>query len=114
MLTDAIRDLKAERNVGVRLADGRGRLNRLSYGELIDRARCFADGLFRQGAQTGEPVVLVMTNPESAVVAILGCMIAACPPTPIYPPQNASAVPGFLRFVKHVADRSQATLIVAG
>ena len=113
MLIDALKSLRGEKRVGVRFADGKGGLRRLSYSELIDLGCSFANGLFRKGVHTGEPVVLVMTNPESAVVTILGCMIAGCPPTPIYPPQNAGAVPAFLKFVKHVADRSKATLIVA-
>jgi fatty-acyl-CoA synthase len=54
-----------------------------------------------------------MTEPESAINAILGCMIAECPPTPVYPPMNLSGVSNFLNFIKHVASRSNATFVVA-
>lgn len=112
-IIDALKDLRDCKAVGVHFADERKRLRSVSYAELVDRALKFAGGLLRRGVKPGEPVILVMIEPESAIVAILGCMIAGCPPAPVYPPQNLRAVSGFLEFVKHVAARSQASMIVA-
>src|SRR3972149_2027344 len=80
---------------------------------MIAESQPFADCLLRKGVNRGEAVILVMTEPESAVKAILGCMIAGCPPTPVYPPQNLSSVPSFHNFIKHVAKRSRASFLVA-
>lgn len=110
---EALLDLQHVHDVGVQFADIRGHLNRHSYGELVQHGRRFAAALLRQGVERREPVILVMTDPENAVIAILGCMIAGCPPAPVYPPMNLQAVPNFLNFIKHVVERSGATYVVA-
>lgn len=112
-IIEALREIQNVQTVGVHFADDKVGLKRLSYGQLVRQGRLFADGLRRRGLKPGEAVILVMTNPENAITAILGCMIASCPPAPIYPPQNLRAVPNFLNFVKHVALRSNAAYIVA-
>ncbi len=112
-ILEALKDLWDCKDVGVHFADERKRLRSVSYAELMERAQRFAGGLFRCGVKSGEPVILVMIEPESAIVAILGCMIAGCPPTPVYPPQNLRGVSGFLQFVKHVAAQSGASYVVA-
>ncbi|HSP07504.1 MAG TPA: AMP-binding protein, partial [Acidobacteriota bacterium] len=110
---DAFRELQKVHDAGVQFADVHGRLNRYSYADLVQHGRRFAAALLREGVDRGEPVILVMTEPENAVIAILGCMIAGCPPAPVYPPVNLQAIPNFLNFVKHVVARSAATFVVA-
>ncbi|HSE39902.1 MAG TPA: AMP-binding protein, partial [Acidobacteriota bacterium] len=110
---ESFREFSRMSETGVYFADAAGKLKYLPTGELISNARRFAGGLKKSGAKPGEPVILVMTDPESAILAILGCMIAECPPTPIYPPVNLGAVSNFLNFIKHVAARSGATHVVA-
>ncbi len=112
-IVDKFSDLRKVQDRSVLFVDGRGASHRYTHKELLDTAQSFAGGLLKSGVNPGEPVVLVMTNPEAAVITILGCMMLGCPPTPVYPPQNLQAVPGFLSFVKHVADRSNATLIIS-
>jgi len=111
-VVEALKDVESE-HVGVQFANHRGGLKRLSYRELVRMSAVFADGLRRQGVRSGDSVILVMTSPENAIIAILGCMIAGCPPAPIYPPQNLRAIPNFLKFVNHVAARCNATFLVA-
>ena len=110
---ESLREYSRMSETGVYFADAVGKLKYVPTGELISNARRFAGGLKKSGAKPGEPVILVMTEPESAINAILGCMIAECPPTPVYPPMNLSGVSNFLNFIKHVASRSGATLVVA-
>ena len=110
---EAFHELQKVHEAGVQFADLHGRLNRHSYAELMQHGRRFAAALLRARVERGEPVILVMTDPENAVIAILGCMIAGCPPAPVYPPMNLQAVPGFLNFIKHVVERSGATFVVA-
>ena len=112
-ITERFRELRYEKTKGVLFADQQGKLIRYSYSELMEKGRRFAGGLLKKGVHPGEPVILVMTDPQSAIIAILGCMMLGCPPTPVYPPQRLQAVSGFLRFLKHVVERSGATLIVA-
>jgi len=110
---NALRELSGKKEPGVHFANASGSLRHLTSDQLIMQARRFAGGLRKLGVKEGEPVILVMTEPESAITAILGCMIAQCPPTPVYPPMNLRAVSGFLNFLKHVAARSLSTFIVA-
>ena len=110
---ESLREFSRMSETGVYFADAVGKLKYVPTGELISNARRFAGGLKKSGAKPGEPVILVMTEPESAINAILGCMIAECPPTPVYPPLNLNGVSNFLNFIKHVASRSGATFVVA-
>lgn len=110
---EALKEFQNSKDTGIRFAGPKNSIVRRTSSELIANARRFAGGLLQRGVQAGSPVILVMTEPESAITAILGCMIAHCPPTPIYPPMNLRAVPNFLRFVQHVADRSRAAFIVS-
>ncbi|MCI0417130.1 fatty acyl-AMP ligase [bacterium] len=112
-ITAKFKELGKVNSKGVRFADATGAVKHYSYAELMNQAGRVANGLRMQGIQPGDPVILVMTNPQAAILAILGCMMLGCPPTPVYPPLNLQAVPGFLRFIKHVAERSTATMIIA-
>jgi len=110
---EALIELRSRKDPGVSFANSSGNLRHVSSADLINHSQKFAGGLRKLGVKEGEPVILVMTDPESAIIAILGCMIAQCPPTPVYPPLNLSAVSGFLNFVSQVAARSGATFVVA-
>src|ERR1043165_3801838 len=85
-LLSALADLVRCRERGVTFYDGRGRPQRVPYAELWARGLRFARGLSRRGLKPGEPVVLVLPDPEEAIIAILGAIAAGCPPAPIYPP----------------------------
>jgi fatty-acyl-CoA synthase len=111
-LLTVCKELKNVHDLGVRFVGEKGKAGKLSYAELISQSRRFASAL-RKRVNPGDPVILVMTEPRSAITAILGCMIAHCPPAPIYPPQNLKSVPVFQNFVKHVASRSKAALIIS-
>jgi fatty-acyl-CoA synthase len=110
---ESLRELRNGNSSGIHFANSSGNLRYLSSSDLISHAQKFAGGLRRSGVNEGEPVILVMTEPESAIIAILGCMIAQCPPTPVYPPLNLAAISGFLNFLTHVAARSDATFVIA-
>src|SRR5262245_45326403 len=90
-LLDSLRDLSRVRDRGVTFYDGRGRPHRVSYADLWSRALRFANGLRRVGMRPGDPLVLVLPEPQEAIVAILGAMAAGCPPAPIYPPISTQA-----------------------
>ncbi len=111
-ISEKFHELRNFRSKGVTFANASG-LKHYTCAELMENGRRVARGLFKKGVLPGDAVILVMTNPEAAIFTILGCMMLGCPPTPVYPPLNLQAVPGFLRFLKYVAERSGATLIVA-
>jgi len=111
-ILEKLRELREEKALGVRFLNEKGAA-RITYAELIDRSRIFAASLQGRGVRPGEPVILVLTIPENAIVAILGCMIAGCPPTPVYPPASLQAVPNFQNFLKHVIQKSGAGFLVA-
>ncbi|HEY7161178.1 MAG TPA: hypothetical protein VH815_07955, partial [Acidobacteriota bacterium] len=81
-ILEAARELRNSKNPGISFANGSGNLRNVNTSELISQSQKFAGGLRKLGVKEGEPVILVMTEPESAIIAILGCMIAQCPPTP--------------------------------
>src|SRR5215813_4693526 len=113
-LLDSLDDLSRCRERGVTFYNSRGRPHRVPYAELWARSLRFASGLRRRGLQPGEPAVLVLPDPEEAIVATLGAMAAGCPPAPIYPPASTLGVPAFLRYLGHVAARSRARHVIAG
>jgi fatty-acyl-CoA synthase len=113
-LVESLTDLRHEHRRMATFIGGRGERRQLSFAELWDRSLRFAAGLRRRGLQTGEPVVLVLPEPEEALVAILGCMALGCPPAPVYPPMGARGVPAFLRYAEHVAQRARAQHMVVG
>lgn len=112
-LMDALSALAGVRTRGVTFYDGKGRPERLSYDELWREALRFAAGLRALKMSPGDPLVLILTEPKDAIIAILGSIAAGCPPAPVYPPVSAQAVPAFLQLVGHVAARSRARLVVA-
>lgn len=112
-ILESLHELHKRRDPGISFANSSGNLKDVTTAELINHAQKFAGGLRNLGVREGEPVILVMTDPESAIIAILGCMIAQCPPTPVYPPLNLAAISGFLKFITHVAARSSATFVIA-
>lgn len=112
-LMDSLSALAGVRARGVTFYDGKGRPTRLSYDELWREALKFAAGLRKLGLAPGDPLVLILTEPKDAIIAILGSIAAGCPPAPVYPPISAQAVPAFLQLVGHVAARSRARLVVA-
>src|SRR5437588_12561337 len=92
---EALKNVERVRSVAAHFSDPKGKLRSVPLAEIVTRSRRFAGGLFRRKIRPGDPVILVMTDPEAAITAILGCMIAGCPPSPVYPPQNMRAVPAF-------------------
>jgi fatty-acyl-CoA synthase len=112
-ILEAALELRNSKDPGISFANSSGNLRNVSTGDLISQAQKFSGGLRKLGVREGEPVILVMTEPESAIIAILGCMIAQCLPTPVYPPMNLAAISAFLKFITHVAVRSSATFVVA-
>jgi fatty-acyl-CoA synthase len=112
-LMDSLSALSGIRSRGVTFYDGKGNPERLSYDELWQRALGFAAGLRKLKMAPGDPLILILTDPKEAIVAILGSIAAGCPPAPVYPPVSAQAIPAFLQLVGHVAARSRARLVVA-
>lgn len=112
-ILEAMHELRNRKDPGISFADSSGNLKNVTTADLISQAQKFAGGLRKFGVKETEPVILVMTEPHSAIIAILGCMIAQCPPTPVYPPLNLAAISGFLKFITHVAARSSATFVIA-
>jgi fatty-acyl-CoA synthase len=112
-IVDKFAELSRVTHKGIRFAEASGSLRQYSYAELLKQARIVAGALLKKGVKPGDASILVMATPEAAILTILGCMMIGSPPTPVYPPMNLQAVPGFLRFLKHVANRSQAKLVIA-
>src|SRR5262249_22262276 len=77
-LFSALTDLVGCHERGVTFYDGRGRPRRVPYAELWARGLRFARGLHRRGLKPGEPVVLVLPDPEEAIIAILGAIAGGC------------------------------------
>jgi hypothetical protein len=98
-LMESLTALAGVTSRGVTFYDTKGRPERLSYAELWERALRFAAGLRKLEMAPGDPLVLILTDPKEAIIAILGSIAAGCPPAPVYPPVSAQAIPAFLRLV---------------
>lgn len=74
-----------------------------TYGELFDRARCFAAGLATAGGvAAGEPVMFQMGNIAETIVSYLGCLLAAAKPVCTLPQHGVREI-GLL--AEHVGAR---------
>jgi len=113
-LSDAFVNIRDRRDRGVTFLDVKGRPKFRSYADLYDAASRFARGLRDRGLEPGDTLLLALPEPEEALIAIMGSMLAGCPPAPIYPPMGFLGVPAFLRYLEHVARRAQAKRVVAG
>lgn len=113
-LVDAFAGIRNRHDRGVTFLDVKGRPKFRSYADLYDAAARFARGLRDRGLQPGDSLLLALPEPEEALIAIMGSMLAGCPPAPIYPPMGFLGVPAFLRYLEHVARRAKAKHVVAG
>jgi acyl-CoA synthetase (AMP-forming)/AMP-acid ligase II len=77
----------AESERGVRFLDAaEGDGERLSYRELLARARGVAGALQARGLAPGERVALVLPTGPAFYDAFFGCALAGLVPVPLYPP----------------------------
>jgi acyl-CoA synthetase (AMP-forming)/AMP-acid ligase II len=112
-LLPALDALRTAAGRGVTFLDARGRPRRVAYPDLWSTALRFAGGLRGRGIAPGEPVGLVLADPEETIVAVLGAMAAGCPPVPIYPPADLGGVPATIEYLRHVASCSRASRFVS-
>lgn len=113
-LVEALERIRRRTDRGVTFLDAKGRAKFRTYADLYDASARFAQGLRRRGLDAGDSLILALPEPEEALIAILGSMLAGCPPAPIYPPMGFLGVPAFLRYLEHVARRAKAKRVVAG
>jgi fatty-acyl-CoA synthase len=113
-LIEALERIRRRTDRGVTFLDAKGRAKFRTYNDLYDASARFAQGLRRRGLDAGDSLILALPEPEEALIAILGSMLAGCPPAPIYPPMGFLGVPAFLRYLEHVARRAKAKRVVAG
>src|SRR5437762_292655 len=107
-LVESFANIRDRHDCGVTFLDAKGRPKFKSYADLYDTASRFARGLYDRGLSPGDTLLLALPEPEEALVAIMGSMLAGCPPAPIYPPMGFLGVPAFLRYLEHVARRAGA------
>jgi len=112
-LLPGLHALRAARGRAVTFLGTRGNRWRIPYPELWNSALRFAGGLRARGLRPGDPLLVVLADPQEAIVAILGAMAAGCPPVPVYPPAELGGVPAALESLRHIARRSRARHLVA-
>lgn len=115
--TTLVEDFQRLRNIrdrGITFLEGKGKSRFRSYADVYEAASRFARGLRDRGLQPGDSLLLALPEPDEALIAIIGSMLAGNPPAPIYPPIGFLGVPAFLRYLEHVARRANAKWVVAG
>jgi acyl-CoA synthetase (AMP-forming)/AMP-acid ligase II len=100
-------------DVAYEFADGDGRRDVLTYGQLADRCRDLAAQL-RERQPAGGPGPALVCYPPGIdyVVAILGCLAAGVPAIPAYPPQMWNRQAG-LRRLEHIMRDSRPAHLLA-
>jgi len=96
-LMDSLTALAGIRSRGVTFYDAKGRPERLSYDELWREALRFAAGLRKLKLAPGDPLVLILTDPKDAIIAILGSIGAGGQPAAIDPRMAMIASLGSVR-----------------
>ncbi|MFE3250345.1 AMP-binding protein [Streptomyces sp. NPDC059209] len=88
-----------------------GRVDSLTYGELLTRATTTAARLRADGGQNG-PALLLYPPGLDFVVAVWACLLAGVPAVPAYPPLFGSTDRITARFTR-ILDDSRATTLLA-
>lgn len=88
-----------------------GRVDSLTYGELLNRATRTAARLRADGGQNG-PALLLYPPGLDFVVAVWACLLAGVPAVPAYPPLFGSTDRITARFTR-ILDDSRATTLLA-
>lgn len=89
-----------------------GRVDSLTYRELLDRAAKVAPLLRADGAQPGGPALLLYPPGLDFVVAVWACFLAGVPAVPCYPPLFGPTERIAARFAR-ILDDSRATTLLA-
>ena len=90
------------------LQDGEGSEERLTDGDLDQRARALAARLQQWGG-TGDRVLLLFPPGPGYVVAFLGCLYAGRVAVPAYPPRNRRGMPRLRAVVEDAEPRTVLT-----
>jgi acyl-CoA synthetase (AMP-forming)/AMP-acid ligase II/acyl carrier protein len=88
-------------------------LERLTYTDLLERAREVAAGLQRSGLALGESVALMLPTSLAFFEAFTGILLAGGVPIPVYPPFRASQIEDHLRRQAHILDNGRAVLLIS-
>lgn len=96
----------ADTNNGVTFVlNEQGEALHIRYSELLEQAKCIANGLYSSGLQAGDRVVLQLSNNADIVRAFWGCLVAGVVPMPVSCPENYDVInKDFEKITSSVAD----------
>ena len=85
---------------------------RLSYGDLYERARRAASSLVARGLEPGQSVAIMLPTCREFFIAFFGALLAGGVPVPIYPPARRSQLEEHLRRQSGILGNSLAAWLV--
>ncbi len=99
---------------GVTFVDLRERETRLSWGEVVGRARGAAAALTELGVAPGDRVAIVLRTEPAFLDAFFGALLCGAVPVPLYPPVRLGRLDEYLRGTARMLALCGARLVVAG
>ena len=99
--------------VHMRLGEGTGGEETITYASLADSARAVARGLRRWGLAPGDRAAIMLPTRRDFFEAFFGILYAGGVPVPIYPPARRSHIEEHLRRQAAILDNAQAVILIA-
>ncbi len=107
-------DYAARGEAGFNFFTAKGELARvLTYRELRDRARDFAQGLVRLGLAKGDRMLLIADTDPDFMVAFCGCQYASVLPVPVALPMTLGGRAAYVEQLRHQLSGSGAVAAMA-
>jgi fatty-acyl-CoA synthase len=107
-------DYAAKGETGYNFFSAKGELQRvLSYRELRDLARDFAQALIALGLERGDRVILVADTDPDFAVAFMGCQYAGVLPVPVAIPTSLGGKEAYIAQLRHQIEGCGATAAMA-
>jgi len=89
-----------------------GRVERISYRRLHERAASFAVGLQARGLGHGQTVAIMLPTGSDYFYTYFGALMAGCVPVPIYPPARRSQLQEHIRRHARILANAEAQILV--
>jgi len=113
-LTEALEQAGRSDHTYINFLDHRNRENRLSFRDVLEGARRYANFITNRGLKKGTRVLLLLPTGAEFVFAFFGAQLAGGVPVPAVPPAGFGNVGKYLQTLGHIARDCRADFFVTG
>lgn len=111
-LVEALEQAGRSGHTYINFLDHRNRENRLSFRDVLEGARRYANVITNRGLKKGSCVLILLPTGPEFVFSFFGTQLAGGVPVPAVPPAGLGNVPKHLESLGHIARDCRADLVV--